>query len=200
VRQNLQCNLQCNPNSLYIITLLTKKGEPTVRKDLEEITTELGQISGLKTIAMTTNGLVLARKLPALKKAGLNALNISLDTLDANKFMIITRRQGWEKVWQAIQTALELGINPVKINCVVMRGVNDAEIGDFVALTEKMPVEVRFIEYMPFDGNRWNDKKFMSYKDMIDTINTRFTKLERITDDGPNETAKSWKVCICYIL
>jgi molybdenum cofactor biosynthesis enzyme MoaA len=125
-----------------------------VRKDVEAITQELGAIPGLKTLAMTTNGILLPRKLPALHKAGLNLLNISLDTLDANKFSIITRRNGWEKVWESIHKAIEFGYNPVKINNVVMKGINDDEILDFVALTEAKPLEVRFIEYMPFGGNK----------------------------------------------
>lgn len=103
---------------------------------------------------MTTNGILLPRKLPVLHKHGLNLLNISLDTLDSNKFTLITRRNGFEKVWEAIHLALDFGFNPVKINNVVMKGINDNEIVDFVKLTEAKPLEVRFIEYMPFDGNR----------------------------------------------
>lgn len=165
-----------------------------VRKDVEEISTELGALPGLKTLAMTTNGILLPRKLPALHKAGLNLLNISLDTLHADKFALITRRNGWDKVMQAIQMAVDYGYNPVKINCVVMRGLNDEEINDFVAMTESKPIEIRFIEYMPFDGNRWNDKKFLSYKDMIEIINKKFGNIERVADDTPNETSKTWKV------
>lgn len=133
-------------------------GEPLVRKDIEEIVREVGTL-GLRNLAMTTNGITLARKLPMLHKAGLNQLNISLDTLVSEKFTQITRRNGWEKVMEAINLALDYGYNPLKINCVVMRGINDNEINDFVAMTEKKPIEVRFIEYMPFDGNQWNDKK-----------------------------------------
>lgn len=171
-------------------------GEPLVRKDIEDIAADLGSLPGLKTLAMTTNGIVLARKLPALHKAGLNLLNISLDTLDPDKFVLITRRNGHEKVLESIHLAIDMGYRPVKINCVVMRGINDQEIGDFVAMTQNKPIEVRFIEYMPFDGNRWNDKKFVSYKDMLEIIKKRFSNLERVPDDemGPNETAKTWRV------
>jgi len=171
-------------------------GEPLVRKDIEDIAADLGSLPGLKTLAMTTNGIVLARKLPALHKAGLNLLNISLDTLDPDKFVLITRRNGHEKVLESIQMAIDMAYRPVKINCVVMRGINDNEIGDFVAMTENKPIEVRFIEYMPFDGNRWNDKKFVSYKDMLEIIKKRFPNLERVPDEemGPNETAKTWRI------
>eukprot|EP01102_Stenamoeba_stenopodia_P001607 TRINITY_DN1143_c0_g1_i4.p1 TRINITY_DN1143_c0_g1~~TRINITY_DN1143_c0_g1_i4.p1 ORF type:complete len:347 (-),score=85.90 TRINITY_DN1143_c0_g1_i4:90-1130(-) len=169
-------------------------GEPLVRKDIEEIVTNVGKLApSLKTMAITTNGIVLARKLPALHAAGVSLFNISLDTLKPDKFTAITRRLGWDKVWHAINLAVEFGYDPVKINCVVMKGVNDDEIADFVALTEKMPFDIRFIEYMPFDGNQWNDSKFMSYKEMISVIEKRFPKLERMLD-GPNDTSKAYKV------
>ena len=88
-------------------------------------------------------------------------INISLDTLQAKKFAFVTRRpsKGFEKVMYAIDKSLELGYSPLKINCVVMRGLNEDEILDFVKWTEHKPLDIRFIEYMPFDGNRWNNKK-----------------------------------------
>src|SRR5690606_40401840 len=89
---------------------------------------------------------------PRLHAAGVNLINISLDTLDAEKFERITRRKGMETVLEAIEVATDLGFDPVKLNCVVMRGVNDDELLDFVAMTEHRPIEVRFIEYMPFQG------------------------------------------------
>jgi len=169
-------------------------GEPLVRKDIEEIAADLGAIPGLKRLAITTNGILLPRKLPKLHAAGVNQLNISLDTLDSNKFTIITRRLGFERVTESIDMALDYKIQPLKINCVMMKGINDNEINDFVAMTENKPLEVRFIEYMPFDGNRWNDKKFLSYKDMLAIIKGKYGNLERIVDESPNETAKSWRV------
>jgi len=117
-------------------------GEPTVRKDIEDIVEELGKIPGLRTIAMTTNGLVLAKKLARLQRAGLNQLNISLDTLQEHKFTFITRRLGFENVKKSIDMALELGFNPLKINCVVMRGINDDELIDFVEMTKDKPVRI----------------------------------------------------------
>lgn len=114
---------------------------------------------------MTTNGIVLTRKLPALKQAGLTHLNISLDTLKEFKFEIITRRKGdwtqhnpcvidhlgFNRVLAAIDAAIEHGYFP-KVNCVITRGVNEDELVDFVAFTRDRHVDVRFIEYMPFDG------------------------------------------------
>uniref|UniRef100_A0A914E1E0 Radical SAM core domain-containing protein n=1 Tax=Acrobeloides nanus TaxID=290746 RepID=A0A914E1E0_9BILA len=111
-------------------------GEPTVRKDVIEIVERLSNIPGISQVAMTSNGIALSRKLEDFVKAGLNKLNISLDTLDEHKYQIITRRNGFKKVMQLIDMA-EPMFNPLKINCVVMRGTNDNEICDFVALTEK---------------------------------------------------------------
>ncbi|KAM4695149.1 molybdenum cofactor biosynthesis protein 1 isoform 1-T1 [Discoglossus pictus] len=168
-------------------------GEPLIRPDVVDIIAQLRKLEGLKTIAVTTNGINLARQLPKLKEAGLDVLNISLDTLQPAKFEFIVRRKGFHKVMEGINKAIELGYNPVKVNCVVMRGLNEDELLDFVSLTEKQPLEVRFIEYMPFDGNKWNFKKMVSFREMLDTIRQRWPELEKL----PNEvssTAKAFKV------
>jgi len=101
---------------------------------------------------MTTNGVALKRRLPQLRAAGLDSLNISLDTLDPRKFELITRRRGFELVRENISAAVAAGFPSVKVNVVVMRGINDEEVADFVRLTLAEPLDVRFIEYMPFDG------------------------------------------------
>lgn len=145
-------------------------GEPTIRKDIEDICLHLSSLKGLKTLAITTNGIILKKKLPKLKECGLNALNISLDTLVPAKFEFMTRRKGHERVMESINSAIEIGFNPVKVNCVIMRGVNDDEICDFVELTREKPINVRFIEFMPFDGNIWNSKKLVPYAEMLDTV------------------------------
>ncbi|RRT77387.1 hypothetical protein B296_00010085 [Ensete ventricosum] len=153
-------------------------GEPTIRKDIEDICLSLSNLKGLKTLAMTTNGIVLTKKLPKLKECGVNAINISLDTLVPAKFEFMTRRKGHERVMESIDAAIKLGYNPVKvcffsldmINCVVMRGLNDDEICDFVEMTREKPINVRFIEFMPFDGNVWNVKKLVPYAEMLDRV------------------------------
>ncbi|XP_057457749.1 GTP 3',8-cyclase, mitochondrial isoform X2 [Lotus japonicus] len=168
-------------------------GEPTVRKDIEDICLELSNLKGLKTLSMTTNGIVLARKLPKLKECGLTSLNISLDTLVPAKFELMTRRKGHEKVMDSINAAIDLGYNPVKVNCVVMRGFNDDEICDFVELTREKPINIRFIEFMPFDGNVWNVKKLVPYAEMLDTVVKQFPSLKRL-QDHPTETAKNYTI------
>ncbi|KAF5273085.1 hypothetical protein FQR65_LT04827 [Abscondita terminalis] len=168
-------------------------GEPTVRKDLADIITNLKKIKNLDMISMTTNGIVLTRQLPALQKAGLDKINISLDTLKKDKFEYITRRKGWERVMMGIDLALQLGYNPVKVNCVLTKGLNDDEILDFVQLTENKNVDIRFIEYMPFGGNKWDFEKMMPYGDMVKLIRTKWPDFYQLQND-PNDTSKAWKV------
>ncbi|XP_027912686.1 pentatricopeptide repeat-containing protein At4g35850, mitochondrial-like isoform X3 [Vigna unguiculata] len=160
--------------NLFVSSGVTKirltGGEPTVRKDIEDICLELSNLKGLRTLSMTTNGIALTRKLPRLKDCGLTSLNISVDTLVPAKFEFMTRRRGHEKVMNSINAAIDLGFNPVKVNCVVMRGFNDDEICDFVELTRDKPIDIRFIEFMPFDGNVWNVKKLVPYSEMLDTV------------------------------
>ncbi|XP_058691331.1 molybdenum cofactor biosynthesis protein 1 isoform X2 [Poecile atricapillus] len=168
-------------------------GEPLIRPDVVDIVGQLYKLEGLKTIAVTTNGINLTRLLPRLKEAGLNAINISLDTLVPAKFEFIVRRKGFHKVIEGIHKATELGYHPVKVNCVVMRGFNEDEVLDFVDFTKDLPLDVRFIEYMPFDGNKWNFKKMVSYKEMLDTIKQRWPELEKLPCET-SSTAKSYKV------
>ncbi|XP_060790697.1 molybdenum cofactor biosynthesis protein 1 isoform X2 [Neoarius graeffei] len=168
-------------------------GEPLIRPDVLHIIAEMRKMEGLKTIAVTTNGMNLARLLPGLKKAGVNLLNVSLDSLVPAKFEFIVRRKGFHKVMEGIDKAIELGYNPVKVNCVVMRGLNEDELLDFVTLTEKKPLDVRFIEYMPFDGNKWNFRKMVSYAEMLDCIKQQWPSLEPLPGDETG-TAKAFRV------
>lgn len=168
-------------------------GEPTVHKDLLHIVSSLRQLPGLETIAITTNGITLTRQLVALQRAGLNALNISLDTLKPERFEVVSRRKGWQKVMAGIDLAIQLGYAPVKVNCVVMKGFNDDEVLDFVALTKDKEVDVRFIEYMPFTGNQWRDTKMMSFREMLDVIKQNYADF-RPLENKPNDTSKAYNV------
>ncbi|CAO2823281.1 unnamed protein product [Amaranthus hypochondriacus] len=168
-------------------------GEPTIRRDIEDICLQLSEMKGLKTLAITTNGITLARKLPKLKECGLTAVNISLDTLVPAKFEFMTRRKGHDKVIESINAAVDLGYDPVKVNCVVMRGFNDDEICDFVALTRDKPINIRFIEFMPFDGNVWNVKKLVPYSEMMEMVVKKFSNLKRLNDER-TDTAKNFQI------
>lgn len=179
--------------SLGVTKIRLTGGEPLIRKELEELVVQLSSIPGISELAITTNGLLLSKKLAALKAGGVTLFNISLDTLQKDKFLKVTRRQGLDEVLQAIQDTLRAGYKVVKVNAVVMKGFNDDELVDFVAMTRLQPIEIRFIEYMPFGGNEWTDGEFMSYQDMLATIRQVYPNLERL-QDGPEETSKSWQV------
>lgn len=167
-------------------------GEPLVYKETLELCREIRTIPTIKELCMTTNGIKLPRMIEDLHAAGVTGLNISLDTLDAAKFMVITRRNGLNKVLDSIRMAEMLGYNPVKINCVVMRGINDDEIVAFAEMTRDRPLEVRFIEYMPFDDNKWTRTKMLPFMEMMDIIeHGTGQKLQAL---GPGETAKLFKV------
>ncbi|XP_075226373.1 molybdenum cofactor synthesis 1 isoform X2 [Lycorma delicatula] len=153
----------------------------------------LRELDGLKTIAITTNGLTLTRHLLPLQRAGLDLLNISLDTLKSDRYEVITRRHGWQRVIAGIDLAVQLGFKPVKVNVVVMRGFNDDEILDFVEFTKDREVYVRFIEYMPFTGNKWNDTKMYPYREMLNLINEKYQFLTKLNDHD-NDTSKAYKV------
>ncbi|RZF40033.1 hypothetical protein LSTR_LSTR002436 [Laodelphax striatellus] len=170
-------------------------GEPTVHKDIINITKRLRSLDGLQSIAITTNGITLTHHLVELQRAGIDHINISLDTLKPDKYEMVTRRshRGWKRVIAGIDLAIQLGYSPVKVNCVVMRGFNDDEILDFVSFTEDRAVDVRFIEYMPFTGNKWCDKKMFSYKEMLDVIRNKFPTLETM-ENHPNDTSKAYRV------
>ncbi|KAG5980387.1 hypothetical protein E4U55_004073 [Claviceps digitariae] len=174
-------------------------GEPTIRQDIVPLMQQIGALRarGLKELCITTNGISLRRKLDSMVQAGLTGVNLSLDTLDPWQFQIMTRRKGFEAVRDSIDRILEmkrLGADiKLKINCVVMRGVNDREVLPFVEMTREKDLEVRFIEYMPFDGNRWNKNKMLSYSEMLDMIREQHPGLEKVVDHK-NDTSKAWHI------
>ena len=127
-------------------------GEPTLRPDLVEIVRAMKATPGIEHIAMTTNALRLTKLAPDLKAAGLDRVNISIDTLDAEKFQRMTRGGKFEQVWAGIQAADQAGLLPIKLNSVVVRGLNDTEVPQLAALTLKHAWEMRFIEVMPLTG------------------------------------------------
>ncbi|KAF7592283.1 hypothetical protein BBP40_000414 [Aspergillus hancockii] len=200
-------------SSLFVSQGVTKirltGGEPTVRKDIVPLMQSIGHLrrNGLRELCLTTNGISLHRKLEPMVEAGLTGINLSLDTLDPFQFQIMTRRKGFDAVMKSIDKILSLnklgaGIK-LKINCVVMRGVNDREIIPFVEMGRESPIEVRFIEYMPFDGNRWNQKKMVSYQEMLAVIREKYPTLEKVADHK-NDTSKTYQVpgfegCVGFI-
>ena len=124
-------------------------GEPLVRKGVCDFLSRLTALEGLKDVSLTTNGIFLKKKLERIKQAGIRRLNVSLDTLDPGKYHKITGYDGFQVVWDGIETAQRMGFSPIKVNVVAIRGINDDEILDFARLTLEYPYHVRFIEYMP---------------------------------------------------
>jgi len=174
-------------------------GEPTVRSDIVPLMQQIGSLRsrGLRELALTTNGISLHRKLDHMVEAGLTGVNISLDTLDPFQFQIMTRRNGFDAVWKSINRILEMnklgaGVK-LKINCVVMRGMNDREIVPFVELGKEKDVEVRFIEYMPFGGNKWSQRKMVSYQEMVEMIREKYPGLQRV-QGHKNDTSKTYQI------
>ena len=181
--------------SLGVDKLRFTGGEPTVSKELVPLIEHARNVKGMKSIGITSNGIVLKDKLDKLVGAGMSSVNISLDTMIAQKFASITRRgeKNFVRVLSAIYASAAKGI-PVKVNCVIIRGVNDHEIADFVALTREAAVDVRFIELMPFDGNSWSKEKFVSYHEIIDRLrvehvstNSAFSKSDSYDDDDDDD-------------
>ncbi|MFA7327494.1 MAG: GTP 3',8-cyclase MoaA [Candidatus Kapaibacterium sp.] len=150
-------------------------GEPMVRKDIIPFFKELNKIKKNHPfeIGLTTNGTLLEDKLEILKENGLDRLNISLDTLQRNKFKEITAHDKFLEVIRAIEKAETLGFHPLKINAVAMRGVNDDEFLDFIDYFKGRNINLRFIEFMPFSNNDWSENKFIGYKEIIETISTQ---------------------------
>ena len=164
-------------------------GEAFVRKNIFSFLERLCTIESLKDISITTNGALLTReKIKRLISLGIKRLNFSLDTLDPVKFARITGRDRFQQVKDAIFTAHELGMAPVKINTVILRGINDDEIEDITALTLKYPFHVRFIEYMPMGDSAVKKQHLILTREISAKIESRFGKLVPVTrtiNDGP---------------
>ena len=164
-------------------------GEPLVRKDAEKIILSLAQFP--VSMHLTTNGVRLHEFQKVLKEAGIKSINVSLDTLNADKFNLITRRNNFSRVWQNIHSLIEQGIH-VKINVVAMKGLNDNEINDFIEWTKDAPVHVRFIEFMPFSGNKWTSNKVLTWDQILKIIETKFSFVP--LKGELNDTAKKYIV------
>lgn len=167
-------------------------GEPTVRKDLEYLMRELRNVDGIDRLLMTTNGTTLVEKAAIYRDAGLTGLNVSLDTLRDDRFVEITRRDRLSDVLAGIEAAQVAGFEPLKLNVVVMAGVNDDELLDFVDHFRDRNINVRFIEFMPFTGNGWSKGGLVPYREMRERIESRYTLTP--IDNGPNSVAKDFAI------
>ena len=165
-------------------------GEPLVRKDVRDIILGLAQLN--VKLTMTTNGVLIHKYIDTLQEAGISSINVSLDTLQEAKFFRLTKRDQFHQVKQNIDLLLQHDFH-VKVNVVAMAGINDDEINDFVAWTKHVPVHVRFIEFMPFNENQWNQDKVLTYNQILNIIAEEFTYVK--LEDDYNDTTKKYQ-CI----
>jgi len=175
--------------SLGVKKIRLTGGEPLIRKDAREI---IARLSNLPIeLAITSNGYLIDEYLDLFHEVGLKSVNISLDTLDAEKFHAITKRNYLKKVLSNIKLFIDNGFH-VKINMVALKGVNLHEIKDFVQWTKNERIHVRFIEFMPFNGNSWDFSKIVSYKEVLNIVEENF-EFDRI-QDAKNDTAKNYRL------
>jgi GTP 3',8-cyclase len=164
-------------------------GEPLVRKDASDIIRSLGKLP--VQLTLTTNATRLHEFTDVLLEANVRSVNVSLDTLQADRFQLITRRNQFDTVFNNIQLLIDKGIH-VKVNTVVMKDVNDTEINDFIAWTKNTPVHVRFIEFMPFSGNRWTSNKVVTWEQVLQIVETEYSPIR--LQDELHDTAKKYIV------
>jgi GTP 3',8-cyclase len=164
-------------------------GEPLIRKDAERILLSLSKLP--VTLTLTTNGIRLHSFMDVLKDAKVRSLNISLDTLHRDKFLFLSRRDQFQQVYDNIQLCLHHKFH-VKINVVMMKDFNDDEILDFIEWTKETPVHIRFIEFMPFQGNKWTSNKVITLEEILDKVGSKY-EISRL-QDKKNDTAKKFAI------
>ena len=156
-------------------------GEPLLRKDLLKLVQFAKEVPGIESVHLTTNGLLLSKHIQELERAGLSGINISLDTLNSEKFKIITRRDGLNLVLNSLNKAMQSSIQSIKLNVVAMRDFNDDELMDFVRLTKENDITVRFVELMPFDSHQiWKTGKFYGADHILADIKNQVSELKPI--------------------
>ncbi|HNP33623.1 MAG TPA: GTP 3',8-cyclase MoaA [Flavobacterium sp.] len=167
-------------------------GEPLIRKDVKEIILRLGKLD--VNLSITTNGILVSDFIETFKEARIKTVNISIDSLIKDKFNTITRRNYFDIVQKNIDLLLEEKFN-VKLNVVLIKSFNDNEILDFISKTKNKKIQIRFIEFMPFNGNQWDKSKLVSYAEIMETIKSEYSisEIERL-EDAPNDTAKNFKI------
>lgn len=167
-------------------------GEPLLRHGVEELVGRLSVLPGITDLAMTTNGFLFPKKARALREAGLGRVSFSLDSLDRDNFKKITGRDGLDEVLNSITLARELGFEPVKVNAVVIRGLNDHELEALAAFAQERELSLRFIEFMPLDSARaWLKEMVVSGREILERLQARFN-LHPAPSHNPSSTSKRW--------
>ena len=167
-------------------------GEPLVRKDFSEILKRLNSLNA--DLSLTTNGILVDRFIDDFKAYNLRSINVSLDTLQADKFKFITRRDQFLKAYENISLLVQNGFN-IKLNVVLIKNFNDDEIKSFINLTKDLPIVVRFIEFMPFNGNNWDKSKLVTQKDILHDVVSYFgsDKLVKL-EDNQNFISRDYQI------
>ena len=179
---------------LGIQKLRVTGGEPLLRQDVEHLIRKLSAIPGIEDIALTTNGFLFQQKAKALREAGLRRVSFSCDSLDPDNFRRITGRDGLEELLASVRMAQELGFAPVKVNAVIIRGINDHEIEALAEYAERESLSLRFIEFMPLDSGRaWQREMVMPGSEILRRLQSRF-QLAPVTSANKSETAKRWRL------
>ncbi len=168
-------------------------GEPLLRQDAELVVAKIAAVPGVRDLAMTTNGFVFTRKAHALKAAGLKRVSFSLDSLDRRNFQRMTGRDALGEVLASIRLAQEIGFNPVKVNAVVIRDLNDHEIETLAEMAHRDGLSMRFIEFMPLDSTRgWMKEMVVPGREILARLQARF-QLVPVPSSNPSETARRWR-------
>ena len=170
-------------------------GEPLVRRGVAGLAERLNAIPGIGEVTLTTNGILLPRDAEDLYRAGIRRVNISMDTLKPERFVTIARRPEYARAWAGVESAIAAGFSPIKLNCVVMRGVNDDEILDFARLTFDQPFAVRFLEYMPIgivSPPEWR-ARYYSNEEVVATLRAAFPDLYTLSDDHAS-TSRNFQI------
>ncbi|WP_029489175.1 GTP 3',8-cyclase MoaA [Ochrovirga pacifica] len=168
-------------------------GEPLVRKDVALILEKLATLP--VELSITTNGVLIDKYIETFKACGIQKINVSIDSLDEQKFNTITRRNDFKKVMENIRLFVKDDFFKIKLNCVLMKGFNEDEIPAFIQLTKDLNINVRFIEFMPFDGNKWNLDQLVSHQQVLDKATQFFgNSLVGKIEDAPNDTSKNYRI------
>ena len=180
--------------SLGVTKLRVTGGEPLVRKDLPVLIRKLNEIPGIRDLALTTNGVLLAKQARDLYDAGLRRLNVHLDTLDRERFLRITRRDDLDKVLEGLDVAERVGFGPIKINAVAVKNLVEPDIVPLVRFGRERGFEIRFIEFMPLDSQGlWSRKNVLSAEEMIETLSREISPLVEIPDRDPRAPATEYR-------
>jgi cyclic pyranopterin phosphate synthase len=179
--------------SLGVTKVRVTGGEPLVRRDVADLVERLATIPGLRDLSLTTNGILLAELAGPLRRAGLRRLNVSLDSLRPETFARLTRRDVFGRVMEGIESAAASGFVPLKLNMVVIRGVNDDEIEEFALLTRRVRHHVRFLEFMPLDADgAWDRSRLVPGAEIVARL-ARLGPLERLEPHHPSDVAERYR-------